>query len=169
MTYARITSTLAILIALAAGADAKFHVGPNSVGSKQLKKRAVVTSKVAPNAVNGAKIKDGSLGTPDVSDDPNTIGPKGPPGDPAPAALRFVAYYTYDYAIPDGYHASAGVGCSMAAPKLIGGGVRLTGAGRTAFQLQSYPATNNAWRASGDNNTGQQQTMTVFSICAAGT
>jgi hypothetical protein len=42
-------------------------LGKNSVGSKQLKSKAVTTGKIANNAVTGAKVKDGTLNSKDVN------------------------------------------------------------------------------------------------------
>jgi hypothetical protein len=53
-------SVLALFIALGGSAYA-FHLGKNSVGSKQLKKNAVKTAKIKNEAVTGAKIKKGTL------------------------------------------------------------------------------------------------------------
>ena len=41
-------------------------LGKNSVGTKQLKSKAVTTGKIANNAVTGAKVKDGSLNSKDI-------------------------------------------------------------------------------------------------------
>jgi hypothetical protein len=42
-------------------------LGKNSVGSQQLKSKAVTTGKIANNAVTGAKVKDASLNSKDVN------------------------------------------------------------------------------------------------------
>jgi hypothetical protein len=57
LSYANVTATLALFIALGGGAMAASHLGKNSVGTKQLKKNAVTTNKIKKNAVTGAKIK----------------------------------------------------------------------------------------------------------------
>jgi hypothetical protein len=62
LTYANVTATLALFIALGgASAFAATQLGKNTVGSKQLKKNAVTTVKIKNQAVTGAKIKNGSL------------------------------------------------------------------------------------------------------------
>jgi hypothetical protein len=66
-TYAGVTATLALVIALGGGAYAATSLPKNSVGSKQLKKNAVVSAKLKTNAVTGAKVKDGSLTGADVN------------------------------------------------------------------------------------------------------
>ena len=59
-TYADVMATVAVFIALGGSAYA-FHLGKNSVGSKQLKKSAVTTAKIKNAAVTGAKVKRGTL------------------------------------------------------------------------------------------------------------
>jgi hypothetical protein len=60
LTYANVMATIAVFIALGGSAYA-FHLGKNSVGSKQLKKNAVTTAKVKNEAITAAKVKKGTL------------------------------------------------------------------------------------------------------------
>lgn len=60
LSFANVVSVLALFVALGGSAYA-FHLGKNSVGSKQLKKNAVVTAKVKNEAITAAKIKKGTL------------------------------------------------------------------------------------------------------------
>jgi hypothetical protein len=53
-------ATIAVFIALGGSAYA-FHLGKNSVGSKQLKKNAVTTAKIKKEAITAAKVKKGTL------------------------------------------------------------------------------------------------------------
>ncbi len=58
LTYANVTSSLALFLVLAGGsALAASHLGKSSVGSKQLKKNSVTAAKIKKNAVTAAKIK----------------------------------------------------------------------------------------------------------------
>ena len=57
LTYANVMATIAVFIALGGGTYAATHVGKNSVGTKQLRN----------DAVNGAKVQDGSLTGADVN------------------------------------------------------------------------------------------------------
>ncbi len=60
LSFANVVSVLALFVALGGSAYA-FHLGKNSVGSKQIKKNAVTTAKVKNEAITGAKIKKGTL------------------------------------------------------------------------------------------------------------
>ncbi|MBA3865546.1 MAG: hypothetical protein H0X42_04240 [Solirubrobacterales bacterium] len=56
---------IALVLALTGTAFAA--LGKNSVGSRQLKSKAVTTGKIANNAVNGAKVANGSLSGSDIN------------------------------------------------------------------------------------------------------
>jgi hypothetical protein len=67
LSYANVVATLALFLVLAGGtALAASGLAKNSVGSRQLRSKAVTTGKLAPNAVNGSKVKNGSLGGEDI-------------------------------------------------------------------------------------------------------
>ena len=53
----------------------------NSVGTLQLKRNAVTARKIAPNAVRGAHVLDGSLLATDFKGGQLPAGPKGDKGD----------------------------------------------------------------------------------------
>jgi hypothetical protein len=64
-----IVSVVALIAALAGTAVAanSIELAKNSVGSRQLKRKAVTTGKIANNAINGQKVKDGSLTGADIN------------------------------------------------------------------------------------------------------
>jgi hypothetical protein len=62
---AMIVAIIALFAALTGSAYAA--LGKNTVGSKQLKSKAVTTGKIANNAVNGAKVAPGSLSGEDIN------------------------------------------------------------------------------------------------------
>lgn len=68
LTYANVVATLALFIALGgASAFAATQLAKNSVGSRQLKSKAVTTGKIALNAVNGSRVANGSLDGADIN------------------------------------------------------------------------------------------------------
>ena len=71
LTYANVIATLALFLALNVGAYAAFKIPPNSIGSAQLKNRAVTPKKVSPSAIKLFRGKKGEKGP---------EGPKGLPG-----------------------------------------------------------------------------------------
>jgi len=67
LTYANVIATLALFLALNVGAYAAIRIPANSIGSAQLKNKAVTPKKVSPAAVKlfkGAKGSQGAKGLP---------------------------------------------------------------------------------------------------------
>jgi hypothetical protein len=87
LTYANVTATLALFIALGGSSYAALALPRNSVGTKQIR----------PSAVRSSDVKTRSLQVSDLSlrarrTLTGRIGPAGPPGPPgAPAARHFAA------------------------------------------------------------------------------
>ena len=67
LSYANITSTLALALVLSGGVAVAAGLAPNSVGSSQIKDGNVKTKDLKNNAVKGSKVKDGSLSVDDIS------------------------------------------------------------------------------------------------------
>ena len=60
LTYANVVATIALFGVLGGGAYAAFRVPPNSVGSRQLKAKAVTGGKIANATISGGKIASGN-------------------------------------------------------------------------------------------------------------
>jgi hypothetical protein len=72
LSYANVTATLALVVAMAGGAYAaglgknavkSRNIAPGAVKTSDLGKKAVKTAKIAPNAVTGAQVNEATLGT----------------------------------------------------------------------------------------------------------
>jgi hypothetical protein len=61
LSYSNVVATIALFIALGGATYAAVHLPKNSVGSKQIKKKAVKTSDLAADAVTSPKVANGSL------------------------------------------------------------------------------------------------------------
>lgn len=68
LTFANVTSMLALFIALGGSAYAATKLQKNTVGTKQIKANAVTTAKLKKNSVTGAKIKAGAVTGEKVAD-----------------------------------------------------------------------------------------------------
>jgi hypothetical protein len=67
LTYANVMVTILAFVVLGGGsALAAATIGKNSIGSRQLKSKAVTTGKIAPNAINGSRVANGSLTGEDI-------------------------------------------------------------------------------------------------------
>ncbi|MCW3047983.1 MAG: hypothetical protein JWO74_2267 [Solirubrobacterales bacterium] len=93
LSYANVMSSIAVFVVLGGGAYAAATLPRNSVGSKQIKPKAVTSSKIASNAVTSDKVKDGSLLLTDFKpgqlvSSPGPAGPAGPAGAVGPAGAK---------------------------------------------------------------------------------
>jgi hypothetical protein len=61
LSYANVTATIALFLALGGGAIAAPHLGKNSVTTKSIKKNAVTAVKIKKGAVTNPKIADGAV------------------------------------------------------------------------------------------------------------
>jgi hypothetical protein len=79
LTYANVMASIAVFLSMSGGAYA-LTIPTNSVGSRQLRSKAVTRAKLATNAVTSTSVRDGSLRARDFrsSDLPN--GPRGARG-----------------------------------------------------------------------------------------
>jgi hypothetical protein len=78
VTYANVTATLALFVALSGSAYAAIKLPANSVGTAQLQNNAVISAKVADGSLLAADFKAGQLPA-------GQRGPKGPTGPSGPA------------------------------------------------------------------------------------
>jgi hypothetical protein len=106
LTYANVIATLALFLAL------------GGVGSRQLKKGAVIGAKIKSGAVTGATVKDGSLSVADLAPGtipsgsgtpastpagpPGTVGPPGEPGQPGAPGAGLAPASFIDAGLPNG-------------------------------------------------------------------
>ena len=84
LTYANVTATLALFLALGGISWAATSLPRNSVGATQLRKNAVTGTKIKKSAVTSSKVKDGSLTAADLKKGTllsGSTGPAGPKGD----------------------------------------------------------------------------------------
>jgi hypothetical protein len=61
LSYANVMASLAVFIALGGAAYAAVRIPPNSVGSRELKDRAVGTDELKPESVGTPQLKEGSI------------------------------------------------------------------------------------------------------------
>jgi len=103
LSYANVIATLALFVALGGGAYAALKLPSNSVGTKQLKQNAVVSTKVKDASLLAGDFKPGELPQ-------GKVGDQGPPGPTAstfsshaPAAVSIGATETQVMALTDGF------------------------------------------------------------------
>jgi hypothetical protein len=68
LTYANVVSTLCLFVLLGGGAYAAARLGKDTVGSKQIKAKAVKKQELADDAVTSTKVKDAAITAPKLAD-----------------------------------------------------------------------------------------------------
>ena len=104
LSYANVTATLALFIALGGTSYAALTLPRNSVGSKQIRSRSVGSSELHTSAVTSRTVRNRSLALRDLSRSARQSlqGERGPIGPPGPAGV------TYRAAIPSGGSVAGG-------------------------------------------------------------
>ena len=193
LSFANVMSVIAVFIALGGTTYAVASLPPNSVGPKQIKKRAVRAKHINKNSVSSSKVANGSLLAADFAVGQLPQGAKGDKGDKGdkgatgtfdPTSTVIIARRT-DFALPAGPSAGNpgaevdGFETCEAGEQIIGGSVN-TSSPAGATTLISRPSTDTvgnggipldnaftAWKGTARTETNVAATMRVFAICAS--
>lgn len=185
LTFANVISFLALFVALSAGSYAALKLPKNSVGSKQIKAKAVTGAKlgngavtgaklaagavdgtkVAADAIDGSKVKDGTLSGSDIN--VGTLGkvPSAAAADSAgSAAIARVKIVSASGTADDTSGTPLTATCD-AGLSVVGGGASVAD-GNKGFVNDSYPSGANVWTAHFYAYSGQTVGATVYAVCA---
>jgi hypothetical protein len=187
LTYANVTSTLALFVALAGGAYAAYELPRNSVGTPQLKEAAVTSAKVrdfslrakdfragqlpaGPTGPVGARGPTGSTGPAGARGPTGSTGPVGPQGLKGDAGGVSGLEVVYVSSASDSFVSKEAEAVCPAGKKATGGGVLVSGAS-TAAPTQSAPgAAPNpvSWYGAAHEivPTDAAWAVTVYAMCA---
>jgi hypothetical protein len=139
LSFANVTSMMALMVALG-GTSYAAGLAKNSVGSTQIKSKAVKNSDLGDNAVTSKKVKNGSLlaadfalgqlpagakGDRGLTGAPGTPGTPGTPGAPGPTGTVGAATVQFEQAPADlanGANQNYGVFCPAGQQAIAGGG-----------------------------------------------
>jgi hypothetical protein len=175
---ALIVACVALLVALGGSSYAAIALAPNSVGTKQLRNNAVVSSKVKNRSLlrvdfkrgQVARGKTGAQGLPGRAGPAGPAGPGGPQGPPGLSGLEVVSMpsETSDSGSPKIAFARCPPG-----KKVIGGGVSVRGdQGTNAEEFvavtRSHPIDARTWEAEAHEHTSTGLTWTLIAdaLCA---
>jgi hypothetical protein len=145
-------------------------VAPASIGTAQLKNNAVTAPKLKANAVNSAKVLNGSLVAADFranslprgqTGPPGAAGAAGPAGPAGPPGVAGLEIVTLDETVAAGTFGGATVSCP-AGKRALGGGGRSSLAG--VAMLTSRPS-GTGWEARWYAPTSGH-TVTTYAVCA---
>ena len=182
---ALVVASLALAVALGGTSYAAVTLPRNSVGTKQLRNGAVVSSKVRNHSLLARDFKRGQLprGPVGPAGPAGPPGPKGPAGPPGSSGNLAVSVHEADAAVGPGRRAFAIAAC-QSGQRAVGGGVYLADStpdnqdaimrnapvvstGGTAFKLLAAGQTPNAWYGQAYNAGTNGATVHVYVICAA--
>ena len=165
-----VISLIALFVALGGTSYAAFSLPKGSVGSAQLKRRAVTPTKVAPATVRLFKGQQGARGL---------QGPQGPTGaagtngtNGTNGATNVVIRHT-DTATPTA-NQTTGIARCNAGEQATGGGALISGGvgGASQWMQPGSPVPSSGslppgWFASYYNSSGFSDTLSVYVICAS--
>jgi hypothetical protein len=178
-----VVASLALLFALTGTGIAAVAALPrNSVGTRQLRSNAVVSSKVRNHSLLARDFKSGQLprGPAGPAGPAGSTGPAGPTG---PAGTTGAAFHEADASAGPGERAFAIAACPTG-QRALGGGTYLgdttpddqdaiirsapvNSTGGTGFTLLAPGQTANAWYGEAFNAGANGATVRVYVICAA--
>jgi hypothetical protein len=184
LSFANVTSMMALTVALGGTSYAAATLSNNSVGSAQIKKGSVANSDLRANAVTGAKVKNGSLkavdfaakelpagatgaqgpkGDTGAKGDAGAKGLPGSKGDTGTVGAATVVSTTATVDLADGTKASYNAFCPDGQQAIGGGGrgdVTTSEATAVTSSRPAVSATNTEPPADGQGFTGWR--ITVF-------
>lgn len=170
LTYANVMSTLAVFLLIGGGAAfAAIKLPDNSVGSKQLKSSAVISSKVKDHSLLKVDFKAGQL----PAGPRGATGPQGPQGPAGSDAFGELVYKEGALVgVPNNDQAGVSVDCSPGY-HVVGGGILSSSEQPGENVNSSYPSKrgsfepgNDGWAGFVDNTTGSAEVAQAFAICA---
>ena len=149
-SYAEVTATLALVIALGGTSYAVTALPPNSVGTAQLKRHAVTKGKLARGVV--------------IAGPRGRKGAPGPPGAPGAAGAAGVS----GLVIVDNAGGQLGAATCPAGKRALGGGAHAFGGNGTGALVSSEPTSDGTgWTATAESVTGLAQTsVLIYAVCA---
>jgi hypothetical protein len=184
---ALLVACVALLAALGGVSYAAGVLPKDSVGTVQLKKKAVTGAKLGKSAVTGAKVKNGTLMAADFKAGQLPAGPQGPKGDPGiqgpkgdpgvtgpkgdPGATKVTSRTATGPSVGSGGFSTAVASC-QAGETLVGGGAGYADTGQFAADptvTWSGPAPGSAssWRVSYRNEAPPTMRAVAYALCAS--
>jgi hypothetical protein len=169
---ALVISCIALFLALTGSALA-VGLAKNSVRSAQivdggvrtldLRDNSVIAPKIAPDAVGSEEIAESAVASPEVADQALTASDLGP-DSVAASELGAVTVRTNSTKVAKDANGGVSVSCGAGEQVLGGGGQP----GHFGTEMTSSRPSGNGWLYQAKNNTGGEDTLTVFALCLAG-
>lgn len=169
---ALVIACLALFMALTGSAFA-VGIAKNSVRSAQiadgtvrsidLRDNAVNSPKIAPDAVGAEEIAENAVQSPEVTPDTLTANDLAPDSVNS-SELGAVTLRSSNAKLAKGASGGVSVNCAAGEQVLSGGGQP----GHFGTEMTSTRPSGNGWLYQAVNNTGGEETITVFALCLVG-
>ncbi|HET9676461.1 MAG TPA: hypothetical protein VFP21_03030 [Solirubrobacterales bacterium] len=137
-------------------------IAPDSVGSEEIAENAVASPEVAPESLTSQDLGDASVTSSEVADQSLTASDLGP-NSVAASELAGVTVRTNSATVAKGANGSVSVSCAPGEQVLSGGGQP----GHFGTEMTSSRPSGEGWLYQAVNNTGGEDTITVFALCLA--
>ena len=128
-------------------------IAPDSVGSEEIAENAVESPEVAPESLTAADLGANSVGAGELQAD--SVGS---------SELGTVTVRTNSTTVANNGNGSVSVSCAPGEQLLSGGGQP----GHFGTEMTSSRPSGNSWLYQAKNNSGSEDTLTVFALCLAG-
>lgn len=138
-------------------------IAPDAVGSEEIAENAVASPEVAPDSLTNQDLGDASVASPEVADQSLTANDLGP-NSVAASELGTVTVRTNSAKVAKDGNGGVSVDCAAGEQVLGGGGQP----GHFGTEMTSSRPSGNGWLYQAKNNTGAEDTLTVFALCLAG-
>jgi len=138
-------------------------IAPDSVGGEEIAENAVASPEVAPDSLTNQDLGDASVASPEVADQSLTANDLGP-SSVAASELAGVTVRTNSTTVAKGANGGVSVSCAPGEQVLGGGGQP----GHFGTEMTSSRPSGEGWLYQAVNNTGGEDTLTVFTLCLAG-
>lgn len=181
LRFSNVIACVALFVALGGASYAAVSLPDNSVGTKQLQKKAVTASKIKRNAVTSGKVKDGSLHAGDFKSGELPAGPRGPQGltglqGPA-GPVKLVYRKGTSSNIAAGATGGFGVSCPASTSNVIGGGFDVSPVTENVRLITSRPSDgsdpdgipDDNWEVIVHNAGANPVMVTTYALCTAAT
>lgn len=163
-SYANVTASIALFVALGGTGYAAIKLPAKSVGTLQLKNKAVTRAKIADRAIDSSKVKDGSLTPADLA------------GKVAGALTADGLAQIQRVTAPGANAAAPGGGFNLVTATatcppgtfVVGGGASLGDQGAQLVN-DSYPSNPSTWTADIANFSPGAPAFSVYAICVRAT
>ncbi|HEX5527822.1 MAG TPA: hypothetical protein VFX44_11590 [Solirubrobacterales bacterium] len=128
-------------------------IAADSVGSEEIAENAVESPEVAPESLTAADLGANSVGSSEIQ--PKSVGA---------SELGTVTVRTNSASVANNGNGSVSVNCEAGEQVISGGGQP----GHFGTEMTSSRPSGNGWLYQAKNNSGSEDTLTVFALCLAG-